>query len=107
MKLNSLKKNTASESCESQSELLFVLPAMMTIESVETLAAEMKQLPLAEKTRLRLDASHVENITTPGLQLIISLEKTLAAQGGALTIQGKRDSFINAFKETGLESLLK
>ena len=85
----------------------FILPPLMTIETAEALAAELKQLLLAEKTCLTLDASHVENITTPGLQLILSLEKTLSDQGGTLTINGKRDSFMHAFSDVGLASVLK
>lgn len=87
--------------------ITFMLPPAMTIEGVENLAAELKQLPLAEKTHLALDASQVENITTPGLQLIISLEKTVTAQGGTLTITHMRDLFIHNFKDAGLESLLR
>ena len=61
-------KNTTSD-CASAGALLFTLPAVMTIETAESLAAELKQLPLAEKTQLTLDASQVEHITTAGLQL--------------------------------------
>ena len=78
----------------------------MTIENAEALAAELKQLPLAEKATLTLDASQVETITTPGLQLIVSLGKTLDVQGGTLIISGPKDSFARAFRDTGLESLL-
>jgi anti-anti-sigma factor len=92
--------------CVQQNSLSFSLPEEMTIETAEALAAELKQLSLAEKTSLVLDASQVENITTPGLQLIIALEKSLTAQGSALVIKGKRDSFADAFKDAGLESLL-
>ncbi len=86
--------------------LTFELPPVMTIEAAESLAAELKQLPLTENTTLHLDASRVEHITTPCLQLIVSLGKTLAIQGGSLTIQGQKDSFTRAFRDTGLESLL-
>lgn len=89
-----------------QPPLAFALPPVMSIETAEALAAEFKQLPLAEKTSLILDASQVENITTPGLQLIVSLGKTLEAQGGTLIINGQKDSFTRAFRDTGLENLL-
>lgn len=84
----------------------FTLPATITIESIEALAAEFKQWPFAEKTHLTLDASQVENITTPGLQLIVALEKTLSSQGGVLTVASMKESFINAFKDAGLASVL-
>ena len=84
----------------------FVLPPTMTVENAEALAAELKQLPLAEKTCLTLDAAGVQTITTPGLQLIAALQKTLADQGGTLSITGQPEHFIRAFKDTGLESVL-
>lgn len=86
--------------------LSFALPQVVTIESVEALAAELKQLPLAQKTDLILDASQVQNITTPGLQLIISLEKTLSSQGGMLAIRDKSEAFMHALKDAGLQNLL-
>lgn len=96
-----------SSSSEEQQSISFTLPPVMNIETAEALAAEFKQLPLAEKSSLTLDASQVETITTPGLQLIVSLEKTLVAQSGTLVINGKRDSFVHAFRDAGLESVLK
>ena len=84
----------------------FLLPAVMTIETAEQLAADLKQLSFAEKANLTLDASQVETITSPGLQILVSLEKTLTALGGVLTIEGRRDAFVRALKDTGLESVL-
>ena len=86
--------------------LAFTLPPIMTVETAESFAAELKQLPLAEKTQLTLDAAQVETITTPGLQLIVSLAKTLEAQSGTLTIINPRESFQHAFTDSGLENLL-
>lgn len=86
--------------------LAFTLPPHMTIDTAEALAAELKQLPLMEKSDLTLDASQVEAITMPGMQLIVSLEKTLEAQNGTLTINGKRDAFTHAFRDAGLESVV-
>ncbi|MEQ1789256.1 MAG: STAS domain-containing protein [Rickettsiales bacterium] len=86
--------------------LIFKLPPVMTIETIENLVSEIKQLPLSDKTSLTLDASNVENISTPGLQLIISLEKTFAARNGALIINGQKDFFLRALEDVGLDSLL-
>ncbi|MEI7669994.1 MAG: STAS domain-containing protein, partial [Pseudomonadota bacterium] len=84
----------------------FLLPTFMTIETVGTLAAEFKQWSLPKKICVTLDASQVENITSPGLQLIVALEKTLTRNGNALTIIGKKELFIQAFKDAGLENFL-
>jgi anti-anti-sigma regulatory factor len=86
--------------------LSFTLPAIMTIETVEPLAVEFKQLPLTDKNSLVLDAAQVENITTPALQLIVSLEKTLATQGNTLIIANPRDALIQACRDLGFEQLL-
>lgn len=91
---------------DSESEKLFPLPVVMNIETAVALAAELKQLPLAGKTQLVLDAANVEVITTPGVQIILSLEKTLAAQGGSLKISSRREAFNNALRDIGLERLL-
>jgi len=89
-----------------QSTRTFALPSGMTIETIETLAAEFKQMLLAEKSCLTLDASQVGSITTPALQMMVSLEKTLCAQGGSLDFSGQSEAFIQACKDAGLESLL-
>lgn len=90
-----------------QSALAFTLPSTMTIENAELVAADLKQLSFTEKADLIIDASHVEHITTPGLQLLIALEKTLTAQGGTLMIKNGRPSFTQAFLEAGIDNLLK
>jgi len=90
-----------------QEALSFTLPEIMTIETAEVLAGELKQLPLSGKMTLGLDASRVESITTPGIQLIVALEKALTAQGGTLKMSGKRESFNNALRDLGLERLIK
>ena len=106
MGMESLSTQDVLEECKAQDALSFALPPVMTIEMAEALAAELMRLPIAENTSLTLDATRVESITTPGLQLIVSLEKALAVQGGTLTICGARDAFIHACKNAGLESLL-
>lgn len=89
-----------------QAAMGFTLPALLTIETAEAFAAECKQWPLEEKTTLTLDASVVENITTPAIQLIVSLEKTLVAQGGALVIVSPTEAMVRAFNDVGLQNLL-
>lgn len=107
MQINNLLDRQSTIGCNMRgSSIAFRLPSIITIETAEILAAELKQLPLSTKTDLVLDASCVESITTPGIQIIASLDKTLSAQGGTLTINGARNSFIRALKDVGLESLL-
>ncbi len=90
-----------------QDAVTFSLPPSVTIENAEALAGELKQLAQSEKSAFVLDVSKVENVTTPGLQLIVSLSKTLAAQGGLLEIRGEKEGMIQALRDTGLDSLLR
>ena len=89
----------------SQEILYYTLPSLMTVETAEVVAAELKQLPIADKVQLTIDASSLEQITTPGLQLLVSLEKTIAQHGGIFRINGARESFLKIMRNVGLESL--
>jgi len=82
----------------------FRLPAHVTIETVESVLLELQEMDLSDE--FILDATQVEIITTPGLQLLVSLEKTLSIQGGALVISGTAQPFVHALRDAGLESLL-
>ena len=86
--------------------LNFALPAAITIETVEALAADLKQLSFTEKAVITLDASQTENITTPGIQLIVSVEKIMETLGGGVKISNARPAVIKTFQTIGLERLL-
>lgn len=87
--------------------VLFPLPPVINIEVIEVIASKLKQLVSSGNATLVLDASQVENITTAGLQLIISLEKTLSSLGRGLVVKDKSEIFRAAACEAGLENLLK
>jgi len=76
----------------------------MNIEAIEELIAEFMALLSPKKQNLIIDASNVEDITTAGLQLIISLEKTLSAAGCIFQVKGENDLFSSVFKRVGLEN---
>ena len=103
----SLSSVAPAEGVGASNGLGFMLPVEMTIETVEAVVADLKPLLCGEEAGLTLDASQVEVITTPGLQLIVALEKTIAARGGKLVVNGKQDGFTRAFAEAGLDGLLK
>jgi anti-anti-sigma regulatory factor len=90
---------------ENQAQI-FNLPPVMTIETADAVAAELKQLVITDKTHLTLDVSKVEQITTPGLQLMVSLEKSLTQHGGVLTIVGSQPLFTRTLHDIGCEHLL-
>ena len=84
---------------------LYSLPHIVNIENIESLTGEFKKILSSKKSIFTLDASNVENITTSGLQLIVSLEKTMSASGGVLVVKNGSEAFVNALKDEGLENL--
>lgn len=87
-------------------EVHFTLPAVMTIETADDVAAELRQLSLADHTHLILDASQLETLTTPGMQLLLATARTLSAHGGHLTIHHSKDDIITSVEDLGLYASL-
>lgn len=84
----------------------FMLPNDLSIETVDGLHAEFKTLLSSENPNVLLNAAQVENITTPGVQLLVSLQKSLIAQERSLTIMNPSDTFISSCKALDLYTLL-
>ncbi len=79
-------------------------PSMLTIETAEELAAQLKLLPRQPGVNLEIDLSNIEGVTTPGLQLFVSMQKALQGNGAHLNFSGKiGDVFSNALTDTGLD----
>ncbi len=89
-----------------QSPASFTLSSMMTIDTIEAVAEDVKKISFGEKSVCTFDMRQVESITTPGLQLIVAAEKTLAASGGTLKVIGHRDAVTRVFRDAGLEAQL-
>lgn len=82
------------------------VPEVLTIETVESLTADLRLLNIPASTCLRLDMSAVQIITTPAIQLLLALAKHCVAQGGALALHSVPDSVKQAFVMTGCNSLV-
>lgn len=80
------------------------LPASLTIETVEALAAFFLEHKPSGQTALTLDVSPIEVITTPGVQLLVSLAKTLETLNVALNIEGARPAFAQTLQQLGLSA---
>lgn len=93
-------QDDAAASCE------FMLPNDLSIETVDGLCAEFKTLLLSDNPTVLLNAAQVENITTPGVQLLVSLQKSLIAQERRLTIMNPSDTFTSSCKALDLYTLL-
>jgi anti-anti-sigma regulatory factor len=83
-----------------------LLPPAMTIENIEAIAAEYKQFPLKEKMQLKIDASQLEALTTPGAQLLLSFEKSLSLLGGNMVIEHASPAVRQTLSTLGLTHLL-
>ncbi len=81
----------------------FTLPSSVTIENVQEIADRLKALTAGSGKTLTLDASAVEFITTPGIQLLLSTQKNLQAAGGALAVANPSGVFKQAVAMLGLE----
>ncbi len=84
----------------------FSLPASITMENVEALTAEMRALALQPESLLTLDASATDIITTPGIQLLLSLHMTVAQHSGKLAVNNARPTFAQSFETLGLQAQL-
>lgn len=95
----------ASASSHPSVPLTFSLPSALTIKTVEALAAELKTAA-AEQGALTLDASAVALVTTPGVQLLLSLAKQYSGADSAVHLINPPSPLAQAFTQLGLFSLL-
>ena len=84
----------------------FTLPASITIDNIEQLTKDLLALNIENGAGLSLNASQTEVITTPGVQLLIALDKALTNKCGSLTLIQPKDVLIGVFKSLGLENYL-
>lgn len=91
---------------EADKEISLKLPNEMTIDVAEDIGTEFKNQFLERSGNVVLDASEVVNITTPGIQLIVSLEKFLTSKGYTLNVTGASEGCICAIRDLGLEHLI-
>jgi anti-anti-sigma regulatory factor len=87
--------------------LQFALPASITLEEAPALAEALRALPLQENQALKLDASAVEVITTPGIQLILALGLSRAQHGGQLQLAAPSSALVDSFLALGLGAELQ
>ena len=102
------KRNTRKvpEASSEKKSLVLVLPETVTIENVEDLCAEARQINVLPEATLIIDASHTEILTTPGIQLLIAIAKSVQNAGGKLVISNPREPFKQSFAALGLGSRL-
>ncbi len=81
-----------------------MLPSILSLGAAEELRENLVQR-LVVGEDLIIDASNVDAITTPCLQVIISAGNTIEADGNNLAIQNPSHAFENAFNDLGLSHI--
>jgi anti-anti-sigma regulatory factor len=81
----------------------FILPAALTIETVESTAGALLAALPAAGDNLMLDASLTEIITSPGIQLLHALGRSLEKAGGHLFITPAHPAVVKAFNDAGIQ----
>lgn len=80
----------------------FPLPETVTIQNIESIFRELHGRAMPAGEIFMIDAGQTALITTPGIQLILSLAVMLKASGGALSILKPKEAFKQAFSALGL-----
>lgn len=81
------------------------LPECLTAESSEAVVQALSALTQEGPSLLTLDISPVTEFTTCGAQILISLQRTMQAAGGNLSLCGRNDYVHQTMQAIGLGDL--
>lgn len=79
------------------------LPPTMDITTVQLWHDNLQQY----SNNISINASAVEKITSPAIQLLVSLYKNIEQSGNHLWIEQQSSAFTEAFRDFGLIALLQ
>lgn len=96
---HTMKKSGKSDKGTS---VCFPLPEHMGIESIESTANALSLLPMDDTAGITLDASAIQHITTPAVQLLCVFEKMLVSHGSFLRLANPSTATQSAFSDLGL-----
>lgn len=100
------KKNSSKLNAENAAdEDIFLLPAQMDITSIAQISNDITSMYTGNN--ITFDASKVERITTPGVQLLLATSGTAKARGGKVLVQEPSEAFTNIISELGFSNQLK
>lgn len=91
---------------ESVDENIIYLPAKIDISTVSQFFEEIKPI-IAVNKDVVFNASKIDRITTPGIQILISATKTIKANGGKASISWPSEAFKNIISDLGFSNQLK
>ncbi|MBN66240.1 MAG: hypothetical protein CMM94_01560 [Rickettsiales bacterium] len=87
-------------------ESTMMLPAVMDITSAEALLDEYRETLSGELSHIELDGSQIERLTTPGIQLILAMQKQMQDRGNNIKLLNVSESAIRAMEDCGLAHLV-
>jgi anti-anti-sigma regulatory factor len=93
-------------SMSSSADTAFMLPPLLTMATVRALAERLDAFSDVPDGALTIDASAVQTITTPAVQVLLALIKRMSATGQRPVIKGAPLSFIDAWRDLGLLDVL-
>lgn len=82
------------------------LPSALTMDTVEEFAAELAAMPADQLLSVEIDAAALETLTTPGIQLLVSLSKSVAHHQGMLAIHHLSPSMQQVCEQAGISALV-
>ena len=82
--------------------LTYILPSELTAGTANSATEALRQMPVTPGSVLSLDASQVENITSSGAQLLVSMHKSVRLAEAKLSITDYPPFFSQALADMGL-----
>ncbi len=89
---------------ETANKVILSLPSMLTMENVEEFFLEARKINLSEGVHVQIDASALGSITTPGLQVLLALARSVAQANGQFQILSAPAALNDACRVMGLDS---
>ena len=84
---------------------ILTLPAVLDLNSASALRASLRDVFERTET-VALDCSQVSRITTPAVQILLSLTKSMDTTGHRPTFITPSEAFRSAFRDLGLQDHL-
>jgi anti-anti-sigma regulatory factor len=87
-----------------QKKTILALPSILTLETIEEFYAEVRKIDITNGAPVVVDAEKLTSITTPGIQIILSIARSVAQSGGAFSINPASRALQDSCRILGLDS---
>ncbi len=89
---------------ETENKVILPLPSMLTMENIEEFFLEARKINISEGVHVEINAAELDSITTPGLQVLLSLARSVAQANGQFQIISAPPALKDACRVMGLDS---